>query len=209
MFLLVTGASGAGKSTVRRAIGPSLASDRVECVELGNVVTVPAVPTIAWRQQAVEVAVRRALALQERGRHLRHLLLCGDPVAVGEVVAAPSADRLERIAACLLDLDADAQAARLAERGDDPALLAHHVAFADWMRAHARDPGHMPHVLTTNAWSRMRWERSGAGSWTVPVVETSSLSREQVAAEVLGWARRALVGQAPVITVAPASTPRS
>ena len=201
MFLLITGASGAGKSSVRRAIAPALASDRVECVELHDVCDVPVVPTIAWRQQAVEAAVQRALALQERGRHL---LLSGDPVAVGEVVAAPSADRLERIAACLLDLDADAQEARLTERGDDPALLEHHVAFADWMRAHARDPGYMPHVLTTNAWPQMRWERVVKGSWDIDVVQTSSLSREQAAAEVLGWARRALAGQAPIITVGPA-----
>ena len=202
MFLLITGASGAGKSSVRRAIAPTLASDRVECVELHDVCDVPVVPTIAWRQQAVEAAVQRALALQERGRHL---LLSGDPVAIGEVVAAPSADRLERIAACLLDLDADTQEARLTERGDDPALLEHHVAFADWMRAHARDPGYMPHVLTTNAWPQMRWERVVKGSWEdIDVVQTSSLSREQAAAEVLGWARRALAGQAPIITVGPA-----
>ena len=139
----------------------------MECVELHDVCDVPVVPTIAWRQQAVEAAVQRALALQERGRHL---LLSGDPVAVGEVVAAPSADRLERIAACLLDLDADAQEARLTERGDDPALLEHHVAFADWMRAHARDPAYMPHVLTTNAWPQMRWERVVKGSWDIDVV---------------------------------------
>ena len=203
MFLVVTGASGAGKSTVRRAIAPTLASDGVECVELHDVIHVPTVPTIAWRQQAVEAAVRRAVGLQARRRHL---LLSGDPVAVGEVVAAPSADRLERIAACLLDLDADAQATRLGERGDDPTLLEHHVAFADWMRAHARDPEHMPHVLRTNAWPQMRWERGIEGSWDVHVIETSRLSREQVADAVLGWARRALVGQAPVLTVRPAST---
>jgi hypothetical protein len=203
MFLLVTGASGAGKSTVRRAIAPTLASDGVECVELHDVIHVPAVPTIAWRQQAVEAAVRRAVGLQARRRHL---LLSGDPVAVGEVVAAPSADRLERIAGCLLDLDADAQATRLGERGDDPTLLQRHVAFADWMRAHARVPEHMPHVLRTNAWPQMRLQRGIKGSWDVHAIETSRLSREQAADAVLGWARRALVGQAPVLTVRPAST---
>ena len=206
MFLLITGASGAGKSTVRRAIAPALASDGVECVELHDVVNVPAVPTIAWRQQAVEAAVGRALRLQACGRHL---LLCGDPVAVGEVVAAPSADRLERVASCLLDVDAEAQTARLTDRGDDPALLEHHVGFADWMRAHARDPGHMPHVLTTDAWPEMHWERLTTRSWDVHVIESSSLGREHVAVEVLGWARQALSGQAPDIVVAPASPRRS
>src|ERR1019366_7242643 len=41
MFLLVTGASGAGKSTVRRAAAREL-SPEVECVELYDIVGVPA-----------------------------------------------------------------------------------------------------------------------------------------------------------------------
>jgi hypothetical protein len=196
MLLLVTGASGAGKSTVRLAVAPKL-GDAVECVELGDVVAVPGVPTIAWRQRATEAVVRRALELQAEARHL---LLSGDPVAVGEVLAAPSADQLDGFAACLLDVDRAAQTARLALRGDDPALLVHHLAFADWMRGHARDLSHMPEVLTTNGWEEMRWERwtgdaDDIGTWTIEVIDTSNLVVEQVATEVLGWCRRALAGQ--------------
>jgi len=196
MFLLVTGASGAGKSTVRQAVAPKL-GDAVECVELGDVAEVPHWPTITWRQRATEAVVRRALKLQAVDRHL---LLSGDPVAVGEVLAAPSADRLDGIAACLLDVNRTAQTARLALRGDDPALLVHHLAFADWMRGHARDPSYMPEVLTTNAWEEMRWERWTSdegciGAWTIEVIDTSNLVVEQVATQVLGWCRRALAGE--------------
>ena len=195
MLLLVTGASGAGKSTVRRRIAGDLAP-QVECVELGDVVEVPRRPTIAWRQQATEAVVRRALALQAHGRHV---LLSGDPVAAGEVVAAPSAGQLEAIAVCLLDIGPAAQAARLTERGDDPAQLVHHQAFAAWMRAHARHPGHMLDVLTTGGWEGMRWERlraidPGEGGWQIHVVDVSGLARDEVAAAVLGWARAALAG---------------
>jgi hypothetical protein len=147
MFLLVTGASGAGKSTVRRLVTADL-SPEVECVELHHVSSVPPFPTIAWRQQATEAAVQRAVELQAERRHL---LLCGDPVAAGEVLAAPSAVELDGVAVCLLDLSPEAQASRLAGRGDDPALLADHHAFAGWMRGHARDPGHMPHVLSARS----------------------------------------------------------
>lgn len=200
MFLLVTGASGAGKSTVRRLVAPDLAPT-TECVELHDIVSVPARPDIAWRQRATEAVVRRALELQA---DRRHLLLSGDPVAAGEVLAAPSAVGLSAVAVCLLDVSPDAQAARLARRGDDPALLHHHQAFAAWMRGHARDPRHMPHVLSTNGWEAMRWERWTAldpatGDWGMEVIDTSWRSPEQVAAEVVTWSRRARRGQAPLL----------
>jgi hypothetical protein len=90
-------------------------------------------------------------------------------------------------------------------RGDDPALLVHHVAFADWMRGHAGDPHHRPEVLQTDGWEQMRWERwSGlhdASSWAMHVLDTSSLTADAVASELLAWCRRALAGQAPVMRV--------
>jgi ABC-type iron transport system FetAB ATPase subunit len=46
MFLLVTGASGAGKSTARVGVAPVLSPD-VECVELHDVIDLPAFPTLA------------------------------------------------------------------------------------------------------------------------------------------------------------------
>jgi hypothetical protein len=196
MLLLVTGASGAGKSTVRSLIAPKL-GDTVECIELGDVTAVPRAPTIAWRQRATEIVVRRAVELQTQHRHV---LLSGDPVAAGEVLAAPSADQLDRIAVCLLDVDRTAQTTRLRSRGDDPALFVHHVAFAEWMREHARDPCHRPEVLTTNGWDEMRWERwtnneQSPQSWQMAVIDTSSLTVEQVAEDVLGWCRLALAGR--------------
>jgi hypothetical protein len=117
MLLLLTGASGAGKST--------------------------------------ETVVQRALELQGVGRHV---LLAGDPVAPGEVIAAPSADK----------------------------------------------PNHMPHVLSTNGWAAMRWDRLRAldprdGTWTVHLLETSARAGGEVAEEILVWCRRALRGQGPLM----------
>lgn len=203
MFLLVTGASGAGKTTVRKAVAAEL-SPEVECVELGHVVRFPPVPTKAWRQQATEAVVQKALALQAGGRHL---LLAGDPVAAGEVIAAPSADRLDAVAVCLLDVDPQAQVARLTQRGDEERLHADHLAFAAWMRGHARSPHRMLDVLTTDGWDAMRWERLKAldprrGTWGMHVVDTSARSTDEVAGDVLIWCRRALRGQAPEIPVA-------
>ena len=130
MLLLLTGASGVGKSTCR--------------------------------------VVQRALAGD------RDLLLAGDPVAPGELIAAPSADRLDRIAVCLLACDAASQTERLRRRDDPEELLPRHVAFADWMREHMRDPGHMPEVIMSNGWD---------------AIDTSGRTREAVAADALAWVR--------------------
>ena len=204
MFLLVTGASGAGKSTARELIAGELAP-LVECVELRHLAAMPALPTIDWRQRTAEAAVQRAVALQREGRHL---LLAGDPVAAGEVCAAPSAGALDAIAVCLLDVDAEAQAARLARRGDDPRQFVHHQAFAAWTRAHARDPQHMRNVLSAGGWEEMRWQRldhldPATGDWAMHVIDGSERSETDVAHEVLTWCRRALAGRAPTIRLPP------
>lgn len=174
MFLLVTGAGGMGKSTACRHVEAEL-GDVVRCAELRDVADVPAVPTIAWRHRATEAAAQAALASDRP-----HFLL----------------------AACLLDARPDVQTARLAARGDDPALLPHHVAFADWMRRHAHDPQHMQHVLTGDGWEEMEWSRwtgmrAGDERWQVTVLDTSDLTPEEVGAGVVTWAREAIAGRAP------------
>lgn len=200
MLLLITGASGVGKSTVRAVLEPDL-SPAVECVELSDLTPLPTVMTRAWRQQAAEAAVRRAIELQASGRHL---LLSGDPVPAAEVVAAPSATGLDAIAVCLLDVAPEAQAERLAARGDDPALLPHHQEFAEWMRNQAADPLHMTHVVSNDGWEQMRWERleALAPDWQMHIIDTTRRTRRDVADAVFDWCRRALTGDAPVLRVA-------
>src|SRR5688572_2190592 len=131
MLLLITGASGMGKTTVRKIVTAQFA-DQIESGELADVASPPEW-RLRWRHQAVENAVQRAVNVQLYGKHC---LLCGDPVPPAEVYAAPSADQLESIAVCLLDASEDAQRLRLMERGDDPCLIPHHIAFAAWMREH-------------------------------------------------------------------------
>jgi hypothetical protein len=193
VLLLVSGASGAGKTSVREAIAGELAPD-VEAVELRDLDVVPAVPDLAWRQRMAERAVARAGELDGRGRHL---LLAGDPVAPGEVLAAPSATSVD-IAACLLDVSAPVQRERLRGRGDPDELLPRHAAFADWMRRHAVDPGYMPHVLTTGGWDAMQWARLATLTWQITVIDGSSMSVAEASHAVLQWVRDALSGRAPV-----------
>ena len=195
MFFLITGASGVGKSTVRKSIEREFAP-LLEAVELGMLGSTPQW-SLEWRHRMVERAVQRALEVQREGKHF---LLAGDPVPPGEVWAAPSADRLDGLHVCLLDAGERAQTARLLERGDDPKYLGHHVAFADWMRQHVVDHRHRPEVITQNAWPQMRWDRWVGGAatqlpWTSHVVETSVLDRSEVAEQVARWLRHHLHAQ--------------
>ena len=199
MLLLITGASGAGKSMVRAIVAPRL-SPGVECVELSSLAPRPVAMTRVWRQQTAEAAVRRAVELQASERHL---LLSGDPVPAVEVVAAPSAPELDAIAVCLLDVSAEAQAERLAARGDHPALLPHHQAFAEWMRRQATDPLHMTHVVSDDGWEEMRWERLPhlAPGWSMHTIDTTRMPKRRVADAVLDWSWRALSGDAATLRV--------
>lgn len=197
MFLLVSGASGSGKSTARRHAAAHL-PESIEAVELRDLGEVPAVPTVAWRQQQVELALRRTIELADQGRHL---LFAGDPVPAGEVLAAPSADRVD-VAVCLLDVDQGTQSARLDQRGDPPEHRHLHHAFADWMRCHASDPAHLPEAITTDAWPQMRWHRwtgrDPGPEWAMTVIDTSPLTEEEVGAQVAAWCQDAVTGRAPI-----------
>lgn len=154
MLLLITGASGVGKTMLRRLVQADFADvlDAAELVEIAG----PPEWSLRWRHRAVEQVVQHALRAQHVGRHV---LLCGDPVPPGEVYAAPSADALGGVAVCLLDATEDAQRHRLAGRGDDPTLIPPHVAFATWMRAHVADPTHHPEVIAHGGCERMQWDR--------------------------------------------------
>jgi hypothetical protein len=199
VLLLVTGASGVGKTTVRSLLQPQLTPE-VECAELWDLSPHPLVQDIVWRQLVTELAVQRTVQLQREGRHL---LLCGDPIAAVEVAATPSAPLLDAFACCLLDATAAAQAARLTTRGDDPSLLAHHQAFADWMRHQASDPSHMLEVVTTNAWDQMRWVRIPvlAPQWHINVTDTTNRTTEQVSTTVVSWIRSSIAGGEPLLHI--------
>jgi hypothetical protein len=207
MFFLVTGASGVGKSTVRKLIEPEFANV-LEVAELGMLGSTPKWK-IEWRHRMVERAVRRALDAQREGQDF---LLCGDPVPPGEVWAAPSADQLDRLAVCLLDAGEKAQTARLLERGDDLNFISHHLAFAAWMRHHVIDHRHRPEVITQNAWPQMRWDRwvgiaAAQPPWSSYIIDTSELGPKGVADLVSQWLRQHIHAN-KTDAPNPATTPR-
>ena len=143
MLLLVSGASGVGKSMAGVLASRLLAQSNpgeFEHAEFYTLAPIPEVPTVTWRHQMAEVAAQRAIALAAEGRHL---LFAGDPIPAGEMVAVPSADAVD-IAVLMLDADEAAQTARLDGRQDPPEWLPNNLGFANWMRHHAVDPSFVP-----------------------------------------------------------------
>jgi hypothetical protein len=190
MFFLVTGASGVGKSTVRRLLEPALAG-RVETCELATLGLTPEW-SLRWRHQAIEQAVIRALQAQKAGVHF---LLCGDPVPPGELYAVPSASALEQIEVCLLDVSKEAQIQRLTTRGDAPELIPQHVAFAEWMRHHVADPRYRPEVIIDNGWEKMCWDvwtarEASQTPWRCSRIDTTDSTPDEVAEKVRDWIER-------------------
>lgn len=190
MLLVVTGASGAGKTTVRERVAARL---RIESIEVRTMRPDRPVRTTATRQEVGEQVVARAVELDRLGQHL---LFCGDPFPPGEVLACPSADQVD-IAVCHLHVSAEEQVRRLRERGEPEESLVHHVRFAEWMLAHVQDPRGRPEVIVEAGWSEMVWNRwlgrdDVADVWASQVVDTTGRRPDEVAEEVSRWGQRAL-----------------
>jgi hypothetical protein len=189
MFFLVTGASGVGKTTVRKLIEAEIAGQVAVC-ELATLGITPKW-SLRWRHQTVERVVQLALQKQKSGAHF---LLCGDPVPPGELYAAPGAVELAGIQVCLLDISPEKQIERLTQRGDAPELIPHHVAFAEWMRHHVIDHRYRPEVIINGGWEKMRWHVWNSDEvtrvpWNSQIIDTTHLNPIEVAGQVRAWIR--------------------
>lgn len=191
MFFLLFGSSGAGKTLALNALRGRLAALAIhDFDEIG----VPLDADTAWRHRAIETWVRGALDHQTDGRDF---LLAGQ-TPFGELLAVPSAPRLESLSACLLDCDVETRVARLQARGPEwfarvPGELQDHLNWAEWMRGHAHDPAWRADVIRhPDSEEEMRWERwsdwrTGDPRWRVRVIDTSALPVERVADELAQW----------------------
>jgi hypothetical protein len=197
VLLSLTGASGVGKSTALGAIAEAFEGRQVSCVEFDSVGVPPGADTV-WRHRVLARWVRRAAEEQREGRDF---VLCGQ-VPVGELLAAPSADALDGIAACLLHCSPEVRRERLLARGEDSAALQDHLAFGEWFLRHTLDPTYRPDVIRVAGDVPMCWERwadwkPGDPRWAFEVIDTDALTREQTAQRAVAWARDALAGRLP------------
>ncbi|MDX6481205.1 MAG: hypothetical protein QOG85_1715 [Gaiellaceae bacterium] len=191
MLFLVFGSSGAGKTTAVTAL-----RGRVSRLALHDFdeIAVPRGADTAWRHRAYEQWTRRAIEYQADGVDL---LLVGQ-TPLGELLATPSASRLEAVSACLFDCDDATRLARLEARGPEwleriGGNLEAYFGWAAWMRQHAEDPTSRREVIRIDATlDEMRWSRwddwqRGDPRWRVHTVDTAALSVEEVAADLVAW----------------------
>lgn len=191
MFFLLFGSSGSGKTLVLDALRSRV--DRLAIHDFDEV-GVPPGADLAWRHRATEQWVRRAIECQAG----RTDLLLAAQTPLGELLAVPSASRLEAISACLLDCDDATRAARLRARGPEwlsrtGGTLRDYLNWAGWMRDHAAEPTSRVEVIRCEAaWKEMCWSRwsgwrAGDRRWRVRVIDTSAASVEEVTDELVEW----------------------
>jgi hypothetical protein len=187
MLLTLVGSICSGKTTLARACAGTDGLAVHDFDEVG----VPRDADREWRHRTTDEWIRRAIAYQERGLDL---LLTGQS-PLGEVLACPSATRLDGIAACLLDV-ADGERLRRLDRRDpgvwDRETRRAFIGWARWHRAHAADPGWRQEVITVGGWDQMQWSRWTAWGqddprWHTLVIDTTGRSIDQAASDVGRW----------------------
>jgi hypothetical protein len=187
VLFTLTGTSCAGKTTIT-----DLLKRRDDLVVYDfDEDGVPDLPDTVWRQRTLEHWVQRALENQANGMDT----LLSAPSPLGEVLAVPSAPKLDGIAVALIDVTDRVRWARLEERS--PGVLNAEgkrliLEWARWHRGHAKNPRHNPGFITTDAAPEMEWSRwsswrKGDPRWVTKTVETTTQTIEESTAEVERW----------------------
>lgn len=195
MLLNVTGSSCAGKSTLIWRAASLLPRSDVHAADFDEI-GVPADAGNDWRHVANELWVQRALDLQAEGTHL----LLSSQTPLGELLATPSASKLEGIGNVLIDVADEVRLRRLDERdpGKWPApTLESFVRWGEWHRQHVHDPQHAPDVIVKSSSVAMAWDRwavwrAGDPRWQTQVIDTTDRSVESAAQDLIKWIREQL-----------------
>lgn len=189
MLFFVTGASGAGKSSLipfLRRQQPQMVVHDFDTHPIQETIGVMATPE--QRQQVAEAWLQRALADAPRDT-----IICGLGV-MGEVLACPSAPQLDHIAFCLLDCGDVERLDRLRRRGDVENANIDMLCWSAWLRVHHVDPQFRPDVINTGNNPAMQWERwlgweRNHPYWRCRMIDTTHQASQQVSIAVDEWIR--------------------
>jgi hypothetical protein len=180
----VSGASGSGKTAVineLKKINPNM--ELYDFDEIG----VPKVFPEHWRKKETEKWLERVL----KGDN--DVCLLGQTV-LGEILACPSINKLDKINYCLLDCSDEERARRLNSRGDG-VDISNMLGWASWMREHCVNPQHDQAVIVDNTWEKLDFSSwQNLDSWhsvaNVKNVDTTDMSIEEVAKSINKWMKK-------------------
>lgn len=190
MLLMLTGSSCAGKTSLALAVATLIKGLAVhDFDDLG----VPSNADKQWRQESLESWLQQAVKYQNQGLDL---LLTGQS-PLGEVLACPSATKIDGIAVCLIDVSRKVRADRLRQRDGQlwsPQAVEAFCDWAAWHCQHAIDPTFQPDAITDASWSAMRWDRwknwkTDDPRWNTYILDTTDQSMETSVAAVHDWIR--------------------
>jgi hypothetical protein len=189
VFFILSGSSASGKTTLARALSARVQGLHVH--ELGEIADEQWSRDRSgpwWRRDLTERWLQRAILLDESGEDL--LLTEG---VLGEVLAAPSAENVSGIAACLIDCDDGERLRRIRTRGETDAVeLQHFVNWSVWLRGHAADPQYWTGPIRQDGdttWHWARWERWTVGDprWSVLRIDTTHEPVEHSTDRLVAW----------------------
>jgi broad-specificity NMP kinase len=186
MFLLISGAAAAGKSTVAKNLSSRL--NNLVCHDADEMKT----EDEYTRCQQLEEWLQLALRHQREGQDF--LLTTHSPL--GELLACPTTRKLAGISACLLDCSDPIRIQRMRKRGIDPRWPPAQdvLNWASWHRMHAWDPQWEQHVIMGNGPSDhsydcwIHWKQTDP-RWQVNVIDTSALDVESMLDRVAAWVK--------------------
>jgi len=184
MIFFVTGASGSGKTACIEDLKKLLPEIKVfDFDDVG----VPENADKIWRQKSTESWLKKAIEYQNNNQDV---CVCGGAV-LGEILACPSAPKVERIAVCLLDCTDYIRIERLRKR-DTHGIHQNMLNWAAFLRMHAIDPEWHQPVIKENSWNEMQWYRwhnwkRNDERWKCHIMDSSNLSIKETAKELACW----------------------
>jgi leucyl aminopeptidase (aminopeptidase T) len=178
----IGGASGSGKTSVMKEL-QLLLSPAISVYDFDDM-GVPDGADKKWRQETTEKWLKKLL---DTGKDS---CLLGQ-VVLGEILACPSAVKLEDIFFCLLDVHDSERIQRLQKRNPNDADQ-NMLNWASWLRMHQQDPQWAQQVIKDGAWEGMDfsiWDKES--TWPAKVklkeIDTTNSSIKEVGEQIAHW----------------------
>jgi gluconate kinase len=181
-LFFIGGASGSGKTAIMPELQKKLGSE-IEIYDFDDI-GVPDGADKKWRQESTEKWLRKLLADGKDACLLGQIVL-------GEIIACPSAKKLDDINFCLLDVSDFERIQRLKKRntyGADQNML----NWSAWLRMHHQDPQWTQHVIKDDSWNGLDFStlsafEDWASTANIEILDTTELDIKQTAQQVATW----------------------